>query len=62
MKNILRFERRKSAHLYTEETRNSIERSGGMNYLLTQNISAGVVSSILFYGITAANNRWPNSA
>jgi hypothetical protein len=45
-----------------EETRNTIERPGGMNYLLPQDVSVDVVSSILFYAITAVNNGWSNTA
>jgi hypothetical protein len=37
-------------------------RPGGMNYLLPPDISIEVVSSILFYAITAANNGWANAA
>jgi hypothetical protein len=44
------------------ETHDSIERPGGMNYLLPQNVPVEVISSILFYAITAANNGWPNTA
>lgn len=45
-----------------EKARNSIERPGGLNYLLPQDIPVEVVSSILFYAISAANNGWPNTA
>jgi hypothetical protein len=41
-----------------EQARNSAARPGGMNYLLPPNISTEVVSSILFYAITATNNGW----
>jgi hypothetical protein len=44
-----------------EETRDSIDRPGGMNYLLPQNVPMEVVSGILFYAIAAANNGWPNT-
>jgi hypothetical protein len=43
-----------------EQARNSAARPGGMNYLLPPNISMEVVTSILFYAITAANNGWAN--
>ena len=45
-----------------EKIRDSFERPGGMNYLLPQNLPVEVVSSILFYAITAANNGWSNTA
>jgi len=45
-----------------EQARNLAARPGGMNYLLPPNISVEVVSSILFYAITAANNGWANAA
>jgi hypothetical protein len=45
-----------------DQARNSAVRPGGMNYLLPPNISMEVVSSILFYAITAANNGWANAA
>lgn len=41
-----------------EQARNTMERPGGMNYLLPPQISAEMVSSILFYAIAAANNGW----
>jgi hypothetical protein len=46
------------AHL--EETRDSIDRPGGMNYLLPQHVPVEIVSGILFYAIAAANYGWPN--
>jgi hypothetical protein len=45
-----------------EQALNSIERPGGMNYLLPPNVSVEVISSILFYAIAAANNGWANAA
>jgi hypothetical protein len=44
-----------------EQARNSSVRPGGMNYLLLPNTPVEVVSSILFYAITAANNGWANA-
>jgi hypothetical protein len=45
-----------------EQARNSASRPGGMNYLLPPNVPLEVVSSILFYAISAANNGWANAA
>jgi hypothetical protein len=45
-----------------EETRNTVGRPGGMNYLLPPNIPVEYVSSILFFAIAAANNGWANPA
>jgi hypothetical protein len=45
-----------------EETRNTMERPGGMNYLLPPSLPVEVVSSILFYAIVAANNGWVTAA
>ena len=45
-----------------ELARNSATRPGGMKYLLPPNISMEIVTSILFYAITAANNGWANPA
>jgi hypothetical protein len=43
---------------HLKQARNSAPRPGGMNYLLPPNIPTEVVSGILFYAITAANNGW----
>jgi hypothetical protein len=48
----------KQLQAHHEQARNSAARPGGMNYLLPPNTSVEVVSSILFYAITVANNGW----
>ena len=52
-------ERLRASH---EQARNPVERPGGMNYLVPPGVSVEVVSSILFYAISAANNGWANAA
>jgi len=41
-----------------EQAGNSVERPGGMNYSLPPSVPVEIISSILFYAITAANNGW----
>jgi len=49
-------------HAQHEQAVNSEERPGGTNYLLPPQVSVEIISSILFYAITAANNGWLNGA
>ena len=43
-----------------ELARSSVERPGGMNYLLPATVPQEIIASVLFYAIAAANRGWPD--
>ena len=46
-------------HTQFAQANDRVEHPGGTNYLLAAPVPVEVISSVLFYAISAANHGWP---